>query len=77
MRDRRTDTHRKVAAAKAGRKLSMNEIVHHRDEDKANNSPTNLEVQPRADHTTAHNRQRPLSQLRKALRMTKEGRKLY
>jgi hypothetical protein len=49
-------------------------IRHHKDEDKTNNAPTNLEVQPRGAHTAAHNRARGLSKLRKALRQ--EG-KLY
>ena len=68
MRDRRTDHHRIVGRAVAGRPLGPDEIVHHRDENKANNRPENVEIVPRARHTSDHNRQRPLSKLRKALR---------
>ena len=74
MRDRPNDRHRKVAEAKAGRPLGPNDIAHHKDEDKTNNAPDNLDVVPRGKHTSAHNRQRPLSRLRKALR---DGNKLY
>lgn len=68
MRDRRTDRHRAVASAVAGRLLGTDEIVHHKDENKANNHPSNLTVAPRGQHTTDHNKARPLSKLRKALR---------
>ena len=77
MRDRPNDQHRRVLEVKIGRKLRPNELPHHLDEDKSNNAPTNLEVQTRREHTIAHNKNRPLSKLRAALRMTKEGRKLY
>lgn len=77
MRDRPNDQHRKVAEAVAGRKLGPDEVVDHKDEDKANNAPANLKVEPRGRHTGKHNANRPLSQLRAALRMTKEKRKLY
>lgn len=77
MRDRKSDTHRKVAERKVGRKLATNEIVHHQDEDKANNAPANLDVAPRGVHTAAHNRSRRTSALRASLRMHREGKKLY
>lgn len=77
MRDRKSDAHRKIAANKVGRKLAPNEVVHHADEDKANNVDTNLAVEPRGKHTGAHNRARPLSRLRASLRMVRESRKLY
>lgn len=78
MRDRPSDQHRRVAEQVTGRKLTPDEIVHHRDEDKSNNAQTNLEVEPRGDHTTRHNKTRGLGRLRKALRLT-QGReeKLY
>lgn len=38
--------HRVVAAAWCGRELSPGEVVHHRDGDKLNNHPENLEVLP-------------------------------
>jgi hypothetical protein len=71
MRDRPSDQHRVVAQARPG------EIVHHRDENKANNSPANLEKTTRGAHTAAHNKTRNISGLRKSLRMYQEGRKLY
>lgn len=78
MRDRKDDhTHRQRAAAKLGRKLKPTEIVHHRDEDKSNNADTNLTVDERGKHTSDHNKNRGLSKLRAALRMPKEGKKLY
>lgn len=78
MRDRPNDgTHRRILEAKLGRKLTTSEVAHHIDEDKADNAPANLEVKTRGRHTADHNQQRPTSKLRKALRMTKEGRKLY
>lgn len=78
MRDRKNDTtHRNVAAAKIGRKLTATEVAHHEDEDKTNNAPANVNVTSRSKHTSQHNRNRGLSKLRSALRMVKEGRKLY
>lgn len=77
MRDRKSDAHRKVASKKLGRKLAPNEVVHHKDEDKANNADANLVVEPRGPHTAAHNRARKVSKLRESLRMHREGRKLY
>lgn len=78
MRDRKSDVHRAAGERKAGRKLGPNDIVHHADEDKANNAPGNLDVsQTRSQHTAAHNRSRGLSKLRAALRMPKEGKRLY
>lgn len=52
-------------------------VRHHRDEDKNNNAPSNLEVEPRGKHTADHNRARGLSTLRKALTMHKRGEKSY
>ena len=77
MRDRPTDRHRKIAEAKMGRRLGPDEVVDHADEDKANNNPSNLRVEARSVHTTRHNKNRSLSKLRAALRMVKEGKRLY
>ena len=46
--------HRLVAEEQIGRFLKPNEIVHHKDGDKANNSPENLEVVTRGEHLRAH-----------------------
>lgn len=78
MRDRRDDhTHRRVAEAKLGRKLQLNEVVDHVNEDKQDNSPANLRPVDRGVHTRHHNRTRQLSKLRAALRMVKERKRLY
>ena len=77
MRDRPNDQHRTRVEHRLGRTLGTNEVVHHADEDKSNNSDANLQVEPRGKHTTTHNRQRGLSKLRAALRMVKEGKKIY
>ena len=74
MRDRPSDTaHRRAV----GKPLKAGDVVHHLDEDKSNNAPANLTVEPRAAHTARHNAQRGLSKLRAALRMPREGRKTY
>ena len=78
MRDRPSDTiHRTVVARTVGRSLKANEVVHHANEDKADNTPINLAVTPRSVHTSEHNRTRSLSKLRASLRMVREKRKLY
>ena len=78
MRDRKDDTtHRTVAAAKLGRPLKPNEVVDHGNEDKQDNSPANVNAMDRGAHTAQHNRSRGVSKVRAALRMVKEGKKLY
>jgi hypothetical protein len=46
--------HRVVAEEKLGRKLKKGEIVHHKDGDKWNNHPDNLEVMTQAEHARIH-----------------------
>ena len=78
MRDRKSDTaHRRAAEIKLGRKLKPGEVVDHLDENKANQSSANLDVKQRNVHTSGHNKARPLSKLRRALRAFSEGRKEY
>lgn len=48
--------HRLVAEQKLGRRLLPGEIPHHKDEDKTNNHPDNLEVVTRAVHGVHHRR---------------------
>lgn len=46
--------HRIVAEQTLGRPLRKGEVVHHKDEDKHNNSPDNLEVLSQAEHMQRH-----------------------
>ena len=78
MRDRKNDaTHHRAAEAALRRKLTPNEVVHHVNEDKADNSPINLAVTSRSVHSAGHNRTRSLSKLRASLRMVREKKRLY
>ena len=47
-------THRVVMEKKIGRQLLPGEIVHHRDGNKLNNSPDNLELMTQSDHVREH-----------------------
>lgn len=46
--------HRYLMEKHLGRKLSFNEIVHHRDGDISNNDISNLELMTRAEHLNRH-----------------------
>ena len=46
--------HRQVVEKVIGRKLLSNEIVHHIDGDKQNNSPDNLQIVSRSEHIKIH-----------------------
>ena len=46
--------HRVVAEFMIGRKLKKNEIVHHKNEDKRDNRPDNLQVMTINEHTRLH-----------------------
>lgn len=46
--------HRVVAEEMLGRPLTSGEIVHHKDGDKRNNRPDNLEVMTQAEHIREH-----------------------
>lgn len=46
--------HRVVMEKVLGRKLDSKEIVHHKDENKHNNDPSNLEIMTQAEHARYH-----------------------
>lgn len=48
------DEHRLIMEKILGRKLNFNEVVHHKDENKRNNSPDNLELKTRSKHSQDH-----------------------
>lgn len=77
MRDRKSDRYRDVQERKMGRKLQAHEVVDHVNEDKTDDSPANLRVKSRGQHTADHNKGRHVSRLRASLRMVKEGKKVY
>lgn len=47
-------THRVEMERILGRKLGPDEVVHHIDGDKRNNSPSNLKVMTRSEHSRYH-----------------------
>ena len=47
--------HRLVAEDKLGRPLRADEVVHHRNEDRVDNRPENIEVMTRSQHAKQHN----------------------
>lgn len=51
--------HRLVMERKLGRRLSRDEVVHHKDGDKRNNRLSNLELTTRSAHAKAHAEERP------------------
>lgn len=80
MRDRQSDVHRKIAAAKLGRKLKPHEVVDHEDMDKTNNSPRNLRVMTRKEHSAMHEdpKRKHTERLKRALNVGRKGnRKLF
>ena len=52
--DRVRTVHRVTKEREIGRPLATDEIVHHRDEDKLNNDPANLEITTMPDHSREH-----------------------
>lgn len=46
--------HRVIMEKKTGRRLGHDEVVHHKDECRSNNSESNLEIMTRAAHTSHH-----------------------
>ena len=57
--------HRLIAEQAAGRPLKPGEEVHHADEERGNNAPGNLDIEPsRAHHRKRHRSPRNMSRLR-------------
>ena len=54
LRGKHTREHRKVMEQFLGRKLDFNELVHHKDGNKLNNSIENLEIVTRSEHIYKH-----------------------
>lgn len=52
--------HRVIMEDLLGRKLTINEVVHHIDSNKLNNNPKNLLVMSRSEHMKYHTKQRKL-----------------
>jgi hypothetical protein len=53
--DSNTPVHRWAAEKKIGRKLKEGEVVHHKDRNKQNNSPSNLHIfKSQIEHDKAH-----------------------
>lgn len=50
--------HREIAEEKLGRKLTKDEVVHHKDKNIHNNDPENLEVMTRSEHMKLHHKER-------------------
>ena len=50
--------HRKVAEKKVGGPIGKGRVVHHKDENKMNFRPSNLEIKDRGEHTADHNKKR-------------------
>ena len=47
-------THRRTAEKKVGGKIGKGRVVHHRDGNKRNNRPANLQVMSRSAHSKLH-----------------------
>ncbi len=54
-----------IMEEKLGRKLTFNEIVHHKDGNSDNDDPNNLEVMTRSEHAKLHLTGRPLPERQK------------
>ena len=70
----RVKKHRFVFEGILGRPLLPSEDVHHKDGNKLNNDPSNLEIIPHGDHTKLHNKSRAYKKGYK-LNLTEEQRK--
>lgn len=58
---RTVSLHRVVMEQILGRPLRPDEVVHHKDHDRHNNDPSNLEVLTHQEHSAHHNQKYPLT----------------
>lgn len=71
MRDRKSDQHRVIHPAPPGND------VHHKDGNKDNMDPMNLEDKPHAAHSAQTQKEKGLRKLQRALSMPARKEKLY
>lgn len=79
MRDRKTDAHRTAAERKLGRPVKPGHDIDHRNEDKTDNSPANLQELPHGTHSreTQSPGRKSLRALQRSLSMPTRREKLY
>jgi endogenous inhibitor of DNA gyrase (YacG/DUF329 family) len=68
--------HRVVAEREAGRPLTADHVVHHRNERKRDNEPANLEITDRAEHARHHHtgrRREPAATCRRGHALTPDN----
>ena len=54
VKGKRIDEHRLIVQKRLGRKLDRKEVVHHKDGDRRNNDPDNLQLMTLSEHTKLH-----------------------
>ena len=57
-KDSGVPVHIKVAEKKVGGPIYEGRVVHHRDGNKRNNNPANIQVMERSDHSSLHAKKR-------------------